>query len=383
MQVELLADLGKVPDDVLLAWDELACTCALPYATPAWMLAFWDHVHEPTGQAEARLIVVRENEDVVGIGPFFAGKRRPFGLREWWPLGVGIGQRTGPLARPGREHDVATAVAAVLEAEHASTLRLPALDASSPWATWLSRAWPDGPRPKRILRSVMPSPQVVIRPDGDHEAWLSGRSRNFRAEIVRRKRLTAARGGHIRCIDDPESVTAVMKSLIWLHHARQAALGRDSTISAEVERAVTAATLRLMAIGRARIFVVEAADEVVAADVHLIAGTRMCCYNGGIHPGWARESLGTLLLEAAVRDAHALGVTTLDLGAGDQFFKRRFADGNAPLMWAALLPRGVRYPLERARLVPDELTQAVRRAAQRLPDRHRERLRALQVGRVR
>jgi hypothetical protein len=166
-----------------------------------------------------------------------------------------------------------------------------------------------------------------------------------------------------------------MASLFALHHKRSAALGRPSTITREVERAVTAGTVELMASGRARIWVVEAADEIVAADLHVIAGSRMCCFNGGIHPGWTKESLGSLLLEAAVQDAHALGMETLDLGSGNQPFKRRFADADAPLSWNSLLPRGRRYVLERTRLLPGEVSRAAKRAADHLPEAYRDRLR--------
>lgn len=377
MRSDLLTDLRRVPADLLTAWDALARTCALPYATPAWMLAFWREVHEPTGLAEARLIVVRDGDDVIGIGPFFAGERRRLGLREWWPLGVGIGQRTGPLALPGREQEVADAIARLLVAERATTLRLPAVDTSTAWAAWLSGAWPTRPRPKHVLEAVVPSPQVVIRPDGDHEAWLAKRSRNFRSEIARRSHLAEKRGGHIRRIDDPSAAPAALASLFKLNRKRLTALGQVSHLSPQVERAVVSATIALMTSGeRARIWVVERADQIVAADVHLVAGSRMSCYNGGIDPAWAKESLGTLVLEAAVRDAHALGVSTLDLGAGNQFYKTRFADGDAPLVWASLVPCGLGYPVERARLVPGEVRRAASRAIARLPETQRERLRA-------
>jgi CelD/BcsL family acetyltransferase involved in cellulose biosynthesis len=341
------------------------------------MLAFWHEVHGPSGLAEGRLIIVRDCDDVIGIGPFFAGDQRRLGLREWWPLGVGIGQRTGPLARPGREQEVADAIACLLVAERATALRLPAVDSSTPWAAWLTRAWPARARPEQVVEAVVPSPQITIRPDGDHDAWFAQRSRNFRSDVVRRGRLAEKRGGHIRRIDDPSAAPAALASLFALHRERLTALGRRTSMSREVERAVVAGTIALMTSGqRARIWVVEAADQIVAADLSFVAGSRMCSYNAGVDPGWAKESLGTLLLEAAVRDAHALGARVLDLGAGDQFYKTRFADGDAPLAWASLVPRGARYPLERARLAPEQVRRATRRAAKRLPESYQHRLRA-------
>lgn len=376
LTTELVTDLDRVDAGVLAAWDALAVGCALPYATPAWMLAFWREVHGPSGQAEPRVVVVRDGADVVGLGPFFAGAPRRFGRREWWPLGVGIGQRVGPLARAGREREVAAALARAVAAGRPTTVRLPAGDAAVPWGRWLAGAWPARPRPRDLVERVEPAPVVTLRPDGDHAAWFAGRSRNLRSEVGRRTRLVARRGGWIRRIEEPADVAPAVATLFALQRDRFAALGRASLIPPPVERAVAAgATALLRAGGRARIWVVETDDGIVGGDVHLVAGPRMCCFNGGISPAWARESLGTLLLEAAVRDGHGLGLATLDLGGGDQWFKQRFADGDAPLTWRAVIPRGTRYPLERGRLLPADARHLARRVAARLPERHRARLR--------
>ncbi|HXS48227.1 MAG TPA: hypothetical protein VN756_12295, partial [Solirubrobacterales bacterium] len=55
-------------------------------------------------------------------------------------------------------------------------------------------------------------------------------------------------------------------------------------------------------------------------------------------------------------------------------YKRRMADSSRPIMWRTLFPRGKRYPLIRLRLAPKHAKQALRRAAQRLPEPARERL---------
>lgn len=378
MRAELVTDLDRAGPDVLAGWDDLAAECDLPYASPAWMTAFWREVHEPSGAAALRLVVVRDGADVVGVGPFYAGAPRRGGLREWWPLGAGIGQRVAPLARAGREVEVAAALSRVLAAEGATTLRLPASDAAVPWSRWLATTWPSLVPARDHVQRVESAPAVTLRADGDHGAWLAARSRNFRSEVGRRTRRAVERGGVVRRIDDAEEAAGAVATLFALQRARFATLGRRSLVPAPVEAAVAAAVAALVrAGGRARVWVVQAPEGIVGGDVHVVAGARMCFYNGGISPEWARESLGTLLLEAAVRDAHALRLRSLDLGSGDQGYKRRFADRDAPLAWCAVIPRGVHYPVERGRLLPDDARQLARRAVARLPDGYRERVKAL------
>jgi len=50
-----------------------------------------------------------------------------------------------------------------------------------------------------------------------------------------------------------------------------------------------------------------------------------------------------------VEDAFAQGRRRFDLGVGEQSYKLRFADGDAPLEWALLLAPGARLPLSAAR----------------------------------
>lgn len=378
MQTDLITDADRLDPDVLSAWDELAVESALPYASPAWMLAFWREMHEPSGAAELRVVVVREGARIVGIGPFYAGAPRAWGMREWWPLGAGYGQRVAPLARDGRESDVAAELARVLAAQDVTVVRLPASDAAVPWSRWLTMSWPSLVRPRDIVHMVEPAPSVTLRDDGDHGAWLAARSRNFRAEVNRRTRMAGKRGGVVRRIDDADEVPAAVSTLFGLQRERLAAHGRTSLIWSHVERAVAAGATALMRSGdRTRLWVVQAPEGIVGGDIHLVAGARMCCYNGGISPDWARESLGTLLLEAAVRDAHGLGMHSLDLGGGDHPYKWRFADRNAPLAWCSVVPRGVRYPLERGRLLPGDARHLAKRMVARLPEHHRELLLAL------
>ena len=377
IESSVISNAEDLDEQVITTWDRLAVESSLPYSTPAWMNAFWQEHHESTGEAELRLVVVRDHSEIVGIGPFYADAVRALGLREWWPLGAGIGQRTGPLAVRGREREVASAIAARVAAEGATMLRLPASDSLTPWGRWLVENWPAKPRP-RLCRYAVPALTIAVRGDGDFDAWLGAKSRNFRSQIQRRTRNLARAQATIRRIVDPTEVPEILATLVSLQRARFASMGRESSLTARVERAVTRAAAALLQDGqRARLWVVEAADGVVAAQLHVVAGNRMCYYNGGSSPSWARESLGTVLLATAVRDAHELGLSTIDLGGGDQPYKRRFADGESILEWCSVIPVGLRYPIERGRLLRGDMRRAAVKMVARLPDAQRAQVLAL------
>ena len=328
------ASLGPL----LPAWRALADAAGQPYSTPEWMLAFWEHRH--AAHAELRVVEVREGDEVVGIAPCYLERRGPraLGATCLWPLASGIGQRTGPLARAGREAEVAEVVLRALGTPGPATIELPAVAGTSPWPTALARAY-EGAGAR--LRTAQTEPGLCVRLAADHDAWLAGQSKNFRKKDAKRRRALDAAGVVLRTSDAatlPDDLAATFR----LHHARFAAEDRASSITPDVEAAVTAAAVALQARDRCVHLVLERDGEVLAGDLYLVAGDRMCGWNGGFSPDAEALSPGIALLVEALREAHARGLAVLDLGAGDQEFKHRFADEDQPLRWARVADPGPR-----------------------------------------
>jgi hypothetical protein len=94
----------------------------------------------------------------------------------------------------------------------------------------------------------------------------------------------------------------------------------------------------------------------------------------GFDPAWAQYAPGLQVRLATLRAAAEHGVRLVDLGGGGAEYKLRMADGDMPIAWRTLFPRGARYPLIRLRLAPKRLRDRLRRAARRLPKRQRSRL---------
>jgi CelD/BcsL family acetyltransferase involved in cellulose biosynthesis len=356
LAAEVVTDAAALDEATLGAWRDLAAEAGLPYATPEWMLGFWHGLHAPGGRL--RVVVVRDGAAVVGIGPFYgavaAGRA---GLRELRLLGAGIGQRTGPLAVGGAEPEVAAAMLAALAGERTTRITLDAVDAAGRWPELLAV----GGALRRRER-VEPAPAVTLAES--HDAWLAGRSRNFRGQLRRSVREIEARGAVVRR-SAPEQLDADLAALFALHARRFASQGRATGMAMYVP-AVALAVRALAEHDRARLWVIDRDGVLAGAQLHVHAGERVCFWNGGFDPEWEPARPGTVLLAAAIRDAHELGARVHDLGAGATPYKLRFADAEAPLAWEAVLPAGPRRPLERAWLAARGAALGARRAAKRV-----------------
>jgi CelD/BcsL family acetyltransferase involved in cellulose biosynthesis len=352
------------------AWRQLAIGASLPYSTPEWMLAFFDHHHVG---GELRVVVVRDGPEIVGIGPFVCGRpgHRP---RALGLLASGIGQRTGPLAAAGREHEVGAAIGRALAGDRVDVLALEGVDVAATIGTAIAAGWRSPLGATRLVTDrIEPAPAVTIRADADHDAWLAGQSKNFRESLRRYPKAVAKRGGTIRR-SDAASLPTDLDALFRLHHARFAVIGKQSALDDTRRRALDAAVAAMAAEGLVRLWVVEADGEVVGAQLFFVAGARMAGYNGGTSPGWERESLGLVLLGQAVRDAHELGLGLLDLGAGDQGYKQRFADHDEPIAWQVLVPRTARAALVHAQRAPGRGRALARQSVRALPEARQEQL---------
>lgn len=350
----------------LPAWEGLAIACGRPFCLPGWMLAWWREAEEATG--ELRVILVSENEELIGVGPFFA--KPTLGLIEVRLLGAGFSHRIGPLARPGEEQRVAAALApalASLEPRPASVV-FEGVDLEDRWPALIAGAWP-GRAPRIRQDATMDAPMIELR--GDYEAWLSQRSKNFRKGNRRRANRLEDAGVRARTASDP----AAIESLLALHHARWSERG-GSDLDADAERVLRAAAEQDLL----EIVLLEAPDGPISAELMVRAGRAATLWSGGFDPAWSSLAPGTNSILAALREAAGHDVESVDLGGGDHEYKAKLADDNRPIAWQTIFPRGVRYPLIRLLLAPKHARHAVRRLAQRLPDPLRQIAKRLRRG---
>lgn len=380
LDAELVTDVEEL-GALTPEWDALAVAAALPQMSPAWVLAWWRHV-APDG-AQPRVVVVRDHGSVVGLAPFYVqpdgGGRVDYRLP-----GIEITARLTPLARPGREWDVAEAVAAALaEAQpRPDALLFEGTPVDSHWLVALRDRWPGPLRPPLWRTHVDGSPLMSLR-EGSFDAWFAARSSNFRQQMRRiRRRFTQA--GGVSRLATRETLAADAAALTHLHASRWEGRGHSNLVDLgdRFTAMVVECGERLLDEERFALRVLELDGEPICAQLFVAAGGCVLFVNGGWDERHAALKPSLLCLLDAVEDAFAQGARRFDLGVGEQGYKQRFADGDAPLEWAVLLTPGARLPLSAARTTPAVVRARLRAAALRLPHERVEQLRELQ-GRLR
>lgn len=355
-------------------WDALALACRRPMSAPAWMLAWWRHL-APPGSALA-VAAVRDGGELIGVVPLYRRRRRMAPAEHRL---LGIGHRAEPLARTGRERQVADLAApalAVLD-PRPRVMRLDAIDSGSPWPRILAEAWP-GRRPLRVSEDSRMSAPTISLAGRTHAEWIEGRSANFRQTLRRRWRRLQEAGAVLR-LSDEDSMAGDVRAFARLHVARW---GSGSSFTAQIDavaRMIADAGGALSATGRLRLWCMDLDGVTVSAQLFVCAGGEVCYWGGGWDPRLAERSPALLTIHAAVEDAFARGEARVDLGGGAQPYKLRFADDDAPLVRVTLLPRDAAYPVVATadRLAPERLRGDLRLLYMRQPPERRALLKRL------
>lgn len=363
-------------------WDELAVACGLPQMSPAWVLAWWQHV-APQGAAP-RAVVVRDGEQLVGLAPFYV-EPAGGGRRDYRLPGIEIAARLAPLAARDREWDVAAAIGAALaDADpRPDALRFEGIPVEGQWLTALRDGWPGALRPVVRLVNLDGNPLMSMA-EPSFDEWLAGRSSNFRQQMRRLRRRFADAGGVSRAASR-ETLAQDAVALTRLHAMRWDGRGHSNLVDLGERFSAFVADLgeRLLDEDRFALRVLELDGEPICAQMFVRAGGTTLFVNGGWDERHAALKPSLLCLLDAVEEAFALGGERFDLGVGVQSYKLRFADGSAQLGWGLLMPPGARFPLTAARTAPALAQARLRDGARRmLSEQHVERLRAVR-GRLR
>jgi CelD/BcsL family acetyltransferase involved in cellulose biosynthesis len=180
-EAELIVDLARA-EAVAEEWDALAVARGQPLSSPAWMLGWWRHVAPRS--AELRIVAVHDRGSVIGLVPLYVELARRSTARCYRLLAHDFASVVSPLARPGREWDVAESTAALLAARdlRPDLLELGPLPVSASWAVALRERWPGHTRPLALRRKLLTVPTVIL--EGlSFDVWLAERSGHFRANI--------------------------------------------------------------------------------------------------------------------------------------------------------------------------------------------------------
>jgi CelD/BcsL family acetyltransferase involved in cellulose biosynthesis len=373
---ELITDLRSL-EALQSEWDALAVACALPLMAPGWVMPWWRHL--APANAEPRSIAVRDGGELIGLAPFYVAAERWQRVDYRLP-GIELAARLSPLAAPGREWDVAVATAQLLAdcQPRADVIALEGMPVASHWPAALRDQWPGLIRPAVRQYLIQGAPTISLR-QSSYEEWLASKSANFRSQMRRLRRQFAAAGGVAR-ICTGEKAHSDIDTFMRLHAGRWEGRGKSGIVA--VGDRLSA--MLEMVVGthpdssRLRLWMLEIENEPISAQLFVAAGGEVAYVNGGWDERFARLKPPMLTILHAIEDAFTRGERRMDLGAGEQSYKQRFADGNDPVAWTILMLPGRRLPLTHMRTTPMLAGHTLREAAKRaLTPEHANRLRSI------
>jgi CelD/BcsL family acetyltransferase involved in cellulose biosynthesis len=371
--VATLIDDPDQLDSLRGSWDSLAVGVRSPFGAPDWALAWWRHLAPKS--ARIAVVAVHAGDELIGLAPFYSLRR--LGVTELRLLSGGFASRLGILASPGREREVAAAIArAFIDADLGpDVFRFEGMDAASPWPGWLSAIWPDG-RGYHLQEVSERSAPLLRLGQGSYEDWFSRKSRNFRSRMGRDRRAIEREGGTVRCADRA-SLRRDLAAFARLHSARWEDRGGSAAVNAGSMAMLEEVGEALVEMGRFRLWMIDGPDgEAISAQVFVASGGEVAYWNGGFDERWSKRSPGTVAMLAAIEDSFQRGDELIDLGGGEAGYKDRLADEDRPIVWRTSYRWGPRYPLARLRRLPEQV-------ARRGSHKFRERLGSNRLNRVR
>lgn len=348
-------------------WDALAVADSAPQMAPGWIVPWWTHLAPAT--AEPRFVAVYERDELIGLAPFYAERRARYRRLDYRLPGIELTTRLTPLSKPGREWEVARSVSEALAAARPrpDVIALEGSPAASHWPAALREGWPSGlRRPVMHQYSVYPSPTVSLGHES-YEAWLATKSAHFREHMRKARRKFVKAGGETRN-SSLQTLEADVDALLRLHQSRWASRGDSSLIARRegVRAMLLDVGARMLESGRCKLMLLEIDGKPISAHFLICAGGEVLGINGGWDENWARLSPTVVHCLQLVEESIALGESRIDLGVGNEVYKRRIADGNDPVAWTMLLIPGWRLPLTRLRTAPVLGRQALRATAKRV-----------------
>jgi CelD/BcsL family acetyltransferase involved in cellulose biosynthesis len=299
------------------AWDALAVAARRPVAAPGWLLPWLEHAG---AGARPHTVIVREDRETVAIAPFVAA--REHGVRRLRLMAARTSFGVDVLCRPGREEEAAAHIRSVLNAD---AITFDGIPGGSPWPALLGGRGMHAPR----IAMRVAVPEVRLTPD-----WLSTRSANFRQQMRRAWRKLDA-----QLTTEPD-----VEAFARLHRARWDPRGGSGVLTPGVEAMIASAAEQLGP-DRLRMFTLRAEDRAISAHLFLAAGGHVTYWLGGHDDAYAKHHPAQVVILRAIEDAIERGDETLDLGAGDQPYKRRFATGETALLTAVVPLKSPRLPL--------------------------------------
>jgi CelD/BcsL family acetyltransferase involved in cellulose biosynthesis len=349
---KLIRDVASI-EPFRSAWDALAVALRRPFCAPAWVLSWWK---EAAPKASLMLLVaVFVGDELVGVAPFFA-QLGFAGCISCKLFAAETAARIEPLARPGTEREVASEVARQLATADPRPhfIAFEGVPTSSHWPELLREEWPGSKSPWLSREMSMTAPTLQLR-GTSYEKWFATKNSHWRGEIRRRRRRLDESGAVFKLASTAEELQSGLAEFAALHYSRWRWRGGSGALTPAVEVMLLGAATQLLDSGRFRLWSIEVDGKAISSQIFVGAGGELSYWLGGFDESWAKLGPSIQAVLAALRHAWESGDERMDFGAGGQEYKLDLASGADSLEWTTLVPRGLRYPITRAQLLPRRL----------------------------
>jgi CelD/BcsL family acetyltransferase involved in cellulose biosynthesis len=303
------------------AWRALAELRGNPFASPEWFEVATAGIPEE----EPHAIAWWDGEELRGVLPLVTARRGPLRLLQF-PNSL-RGDWFGPACRVEDEAAMGLDCGRLLEAEAGQwhALLLNRVDTASSWPAALLES---APKLRLAPRRRVDTLPFIDLAEG-YEAYLAGRSRNFRSQLGRRRRkLEREHGLGFRLSEDPAELGTDMETFFRLHDERWQRRGGSTLSNPRSRRLYLAFAEAAQRLGWLRLWIAEADGEPAAAWYGWRVGGRYCYALAGLAERYEKDALGTVLLGHTIEQAAAEGAAIYDLMWGDESYKDRFATGS-------------------------------------------------------
>lgn len=319
LRIEPLDALKDVED---LEWDRLAASSGNLFATREWISTWWEVF---AGRGSLMSFACRKADGaLVALLALYVSSRGP--KRELRFLGHREADVLGPVCAPRDRPAVADAMRRVLRESRARFDVFVGEDLPR------HEGWGSAIGARVVRRTSSP----VVRGEGrDWQGYLATQSPNFRQQARRRERMLARDHAlRYRLTQDPSCLDADLDVLLRLHEARWAGGSRSfAGDRASLHRAFAAKALER---GWLRLWIAELDGHPAAAWYGFRYGHAEWYYQAGRDRRYDRLSIGFVLLAHTIRAAFCDGIDEYRLLRGDERYKLRFANDDAPLETVAL-----------------------------------------------
>ncbi len=291
-----------------------------------WMSTWWKHF----GTGELAVIAVRDGSGrLVAIAPFYIARQMGgVGPRR---LGYLADEHVGSdylsiLADPEWEEMAAYEIARRLFDHRARWDYIELRDTvDSPLASAFSAQLESrGMRPEQATRRVC----HYIPLPASFEKYLAGLGTSLRCNYRRRwKMLQREHQGACVVLSSAAEIEQHFPRLMDLHRMRFEQRAAESAFLApRVPEFHSEAVLALAQCGMARLLLLQANGETVAALYGFCIGGTFQFYQCGMHTEWMRHGVGQVLGGNAIEQAVSQGHTTFDFLRGDEPYKAQWTE---------------------------------------------------------